>query len=269
MAEISLAIAGVAGRMGRELARAIIEAPDLKLVGGSERPGASFIGHNIGGLAGVAAPGLSVTESPEVAAMTADGWIDFTTPIATIAALDLLKETKVKFAIIGTTGIDTAGEAAIHAAANRIAIVRDRNFSLGVNLLAKLVRQAAQALGPDFDIEILETHHRHKVDAPSGTALKLGEAAAEGRGETLAHVKLAPRDGMPGARPKGGIGFAVLRGGGIFGDHDVRFISESEVVSISHHAIDRGLFVRGALAAARWAAGKPPGLYTMQDVLGL
>jgi 4-hydroxy-tetrahydrodipicolinate reductase len=266
---ISLAVSGIAGRMGQELARAIVAAPDLALVGGAERPGAPAIDTDIGALIGAGALGLNVSSTPISAATAAEGWIDFTTPIATLAALDALKATKVKFAIIGTTGLDLAGEAAIHAAANRIAIVRDRNFSLGVNLLAKLVKQAAQALGPDWDIEILEAHHRHKVDAPSGTALMLGEAAAEGRGETLAHLRLAPREGMPGARPAGGIGFAVIRGGGIFGQHDARFISENEILSLSHQAMDRGIFVRGALAAARWAAGKPPGLYSMQNVLGL
>ena len=265
---ISLAVSGIAGRMGQELARAIVAAPDLALVGGSERPGAPSIDFDIGTLIGVGALGLNVSSNPMSAARAAEGWIDFTTPIATLATLDGLRETKVKFAIIGTTGLDLAGEAAIHAAANRIAIVRDRNFSLGVNLLAKLVKQAAQALGPDWDIEIVEAHHRGKVDAPSGTALMLGEAAAEARGETLTHLRLAPRDGMPGARPTGGIGFAVVRGGGIFGEHEALFVSDNEILSLSHRAMDRGLFVRGALAAARWAAGKPPGLYSMQNVLG-
>ena len=267
MARIPLAIAGAAGRMGRELVRAIAASDDLALAGGTERAGASELGQDAGAIAGAGNLGAALTSDVAAAAANAQGWIDFTTPSATIASLEALPAA-TRFAIIGTTGLDDAAEAKIKAASQRIAIVRDRNFSLGVNLIAALVKQAAAKLGPEWDIEIIEAHHRRKVDAPSGTALMLGEAAADGRGVSLPQMRLAPRDGMPGARPEGGIGFAVVRGGGIVGKHEVQFVAENEIVQISHEAMDRGLFVRGALAAARWAADKPPGFYVMRDVLG-
>jgi 4-hydroxy-tetrahydrodipicolinate reductase len=269
MAALGLAIAGAAGRMGRELTRAIAASADLRVAGATERAGAPSLGRDIGVVAGLEPLGVAISADPAAAAANADGWIDFTAPEATLSALRALASGPARFAIVGTTGFDEAGEAALAAASKKLAIVRSANFSLGVTLLTALVRQAAQALGPDWDIEIVEAHHRRKVDAPSGTALRLGEAAAAGRNSTLAASRLAPRDGLPGARPEGGIGFAVVRGGGIFGDHDVMFASEQEILTLSHRALDRGIFVRGALAAARWAAGKPPGLYSVQDVLGL
>ncbi|MET0547559.1 MAG: 4-hydroxy-tetrahydrodipicolinate reductase, partial [Caulobacterales bacterium] len=171
--------------------------------------------------------------------------------------------------VIGATGFEAEHEAEIAEAAKKSAILKSGNMSLGVNLLAALARQAAARLGEDWDIEIYEAHHRRKVDAPSGTALLLGHAAAEGRGVDLNAAKIPARDGLTGPRPKGGIGFAVVRGGGIVGDHDVAFVSDSEIVKLSHHAADRSIFAKGALAAARWVHGKPPGLYSMAQVLGV
>ncbi len=265
---LSLAIAGASGRMGQALIRAAHAKDDVRIAGATERDGAAALGQDAGVVAGVGALGCAVSARVEDATHTADVWIDFTTPDATIAALGALAG-NVRAAIIGTTGLSDAQEAAIGAAAKRVAIVRSGNFSLGVNLLAALVRKAAAALGPDWDIEILESHHHRKVDAPSGTALLLGRAAADGRGADLAKIAVAPRDGITGPRPAGGIGFAVRRGGGIIGEHEVMFASEREVLRLSHEALDRSLFADGALQAALWAQGKPPGLYAMSDVLGL
>jgi 4-hydroxy-tetrahydrodipicolinate reductase len=260
---LRIAIGGAAGRMGASLARAIAAESGLALVGAVGRPGAASIGTAIG------AAGVRIEADVASAAATADVWIDFSVPAATLGALVALAKTGARAAIIGTTGLDEAGERAIADAARRIAIVKSGNFSLGVNVLAALVRQAAARLGPEWDIEIVETHHRRKIDAPSGTALLLGEAAAEARGEALSALRLKPREGITGARPGGGVGIASLRGGGVIGEHDVLFLAEEEYIRLSHVALDRALFARGALAAARWAADKPPGLYSMRDVLGL
>lgn len=244
---LALAIAGAHGRMGRALIDAASQDKRFSIAGAASRGG----------------PGA------DAAAANADVWIDFTAPDATIAALAALGGTKVSAAIIGTTGLSEAQDARIFEHAKRIAIVKSGNFSLGVNLLAALVEEAAAKLGGDWDIEISEAHHRRKVDAPSGTALMLGEAAARARGRTLKEVRLAPNDGVTGPRKPGGIGFASLRAGGIVGEHEVKFAAEREVLTLSHQALDRGLFADGALAAALWAAGRPPGLYSMRDVLGL
>lgn len=260
---IRIAIAGAAGRMGATLVGAIEPRSDVVLCGGSERPGSDAIGKEI-------APGVTVLADAAEAARDADVWIDFSTPDATRAAIAALATTKVRAAIVGTTGMNAYAEAAIAEASRRIAIVQSGNFSLGVNLLAGLVRQAAARLGPDWDIEIVEAHHRRKVDAPSGTALMLGEAAAQGRGaHALADIRLPFREGITGSRPEGGIGFAVVRAGGIVGEHEVIFGTETETLKLSHQAADRSLFARGAVHAAIWAAGQKPGLYSMQDVLGL
>jgi 4-hydroxy-tetrahydrodipicolinate reductase len=267
---LSIAIAGAAGRMGRALARASSQtAQEMRIVGACERTDSPALGLDAGALGGGNPIGVAVVSDVRAAAATADIWLDFTTPEATIAALDAIAQTKVRAAIIGTTGLSAEQEARIAGAAKRIAIVRSGNFSLGVNLLAALVEQAAQKLGPDWDIEIHETHHRRKVDAPSGTALLLGEAAARGRGKALSDLRLAPHDGITGARRAGGIGFSVTRAGGIVGEHDVAFAAEREVLTLSHQALDRAVFADGALAAAQWAADKPAGLYSMRDVLGL
>jgi 4-hydroxy-tetrahydrodipicolinate reductase len=256
---IRIAIAGAAGRMGQALAKAAGDG--LAIVGGSERAGTPVIGQAFG-------DGI-ISDSAAKAAASADVWIDFTTPDASLAALEQLKLTKVKAAIVGTTGLAPQQEQQIAEHAKRIAIVRDRNFSLGVNLMIGLVEQAAARLGPDWDIEIFEGHHRRKVDAPSGTALMIGESAAKGRGKSLSDLRTPPYDGLTGPRKEGAIGFSVVRAGGIIGDHDVTFGSDEEILTIGHRALDRALFARGALAAAKWAVGHKPGLYSMRDVLAL
>ncbi len=256
---IRIAIAGIAGRMGQALVRSAGEK--VAITGGSERPGSPALGPDPGG--------WMVSDSVAKAAQSADVWIDFTTPTASLEALELLKLTKVKAAVIGTTGLSQAQELEIAEHAKRIAIVRDRNFSLGVNLMIGLVEQVAARLRQDWDIEITEGHHRRKVDAPSGTALMIGEAAARGRGEPLNDLRAPPHDGQTGPRRHGSIGFSVIRGGGIIGDHDAAFISDEEILSISHRALDRAIFAKGALTAAIWGATQKPGLYTMRDVLSL
>ena len=266
---LSIAISGAAGRMGRALVRAAMARNDLAIVGGAERSGKGSIGVDLGALAGCDPLGVLITDDPHAAAARADVWIDFTAPGATLSALEALAGTPVRAAIVGTTGLTPEQDAKIADAARRLAIVRSGNFSLGVHALAALVRQAAQKLGAGWDIEIVEQHHWRKVDAPSGTALLLGEAAAQGRARTLAEVRLPPRNGVSDERPEGGIGFAVVRGGGVVGNHDVIFAAEREVLTLSHRALDRAVFADGALAAAIWVADKPPGLYNMSDVLGL
>jgi 4-hydroxy-tetrahydrodipicolinate reductase len=267
---MKIAVAGASGRMGRALVRAVHDAADATLVGASERPGSEAVGRDVGELAGLAAPlNIAASASPADAARDAGFWIDFTTPAATLSALEALKHTGVRAAIIGTTGFSPAEETALAAAAERFALVRSGNFSLGINLLAALTEQTAKRLGKDWDIEIVEAHHRHKKDAPSGTALLLGQAAAAGRGALLSELALPPHHGETGARPEGGVGFAVIRAGGIVGEHDVVFASEREIITLSHQALDRGLFADGALAATRWVQDKPPGLYSMRDVLDL
>ncbi len=257
---VRIAIAGAAGRMGQALAAAAGDG--FSIVGGSERPGSPEIGRDL-------APGVMIADSAQKAAASADVWIDFTTPVATLAALDLLRSTGVTAAIVGTTGLSPQQEQQVAEHAKRIAIVRARNFSLGVNLMMGLVEQVAARLGAGWDIEISETHHRRKVDAPSGTALMIGEAAAAGRGVTLQDVRTPPYDGMPGGRRDGAIAFSVRRAGDVIGDHEAMFGSDEEIIAISHRALNRGLFARGALHAAAWAAGRKPGLYAMRDVLAL
>jgi len=266
---LCIAIAGAGGRMGRALIRAASEDPRFQIVGGTERQDGQFLGVDLGALAGIAPLFMTTADAAEHAADEADVWIDFTAPQATLDALDALASTKVRAAIVGTTGFSEAQAKAIAAHAGRIAIVRSGNFSLGVTLLAALVEQAAQKLGPEWDIEIGEAHHRRKADAPSGTALLLGEAAARGRGHALAELRLPPHDGVSAERRSGGVGFSVTRGGGLVGEHDARFIAEREEIALSHRALDRTVFADGALAAALWAADRPPGLYSMRDVLGL
>jgi 4-hydroxy-tetrahydrodipicolinate reductase len=264
---VSIAVAGAAGRMGRAIIAAAAADNRFRLAGGTERTGSHALGMDLGALAGGDGFGIAAADSVHTAATSADVWLDFTTPEATLDALDALASTQVKAAVIGTTGLSAEQEARVADAAKRIAIVRSGNFSLGVNLLAGLVRQAAAKLGQGWDIEITEAHHRRKVDAPSGTALLLGEAAAQGRDVSLDNARLKLREGITGERPDGGIGFSAIRGGGIVGDHDVAFVSEREIVTLSHRALDRAVFADGALAAALWIADKPPGLYSMQDVL--
>jgi len=213
--------------------------------------------------------GVTITDDPLPAFARADGVLDFTTPASTTEFTGYAAQARIVH-VIGTTGCTAGDDAKIAAAARHAAIVKSGNMSLGVNLLAVLVEQAARALMPeDFDIEIVEMHHRHKVDAPSGTALLLGEAAARGRGVSLAEQSVRVRDGHTGPRPEGAIGFATLRGGSVVGDHSVLLAGPGERVTLTHNAEDRAIFARGAIRAALWARDRKPGLYSMRDVLGL
>jgi len=252
-APIRIAVAGALGRMGQVTAQAVTAEPGLELVARFDRPDAS-------------GEGLS---DQATALAAADVIIDFTTPAASVALAQACAARGGPALLVGATGFDEAQVAAIGAAAAKVAIVRAGNFSLGLNMLMGFVEQAARQLGPEaYDIEVFEAHHRRKVDAPSGAALMLGEAAAKGRGVNLASVAKRGRDGITGARPIGEIGFSVMRGGGIVGEHSVTFAADDEVLTLSHSAQERGLFARGAIAAARWVVGRPPGEYSMRDVLG-
>lgn len=247
-------MAGALGRMGQAVAKVISGRDDVRIAARFDRPGAQAEGL------------VSMEEALQVAEVA----IDFTTPAASVALARAAAERGGPALVIGSTGLSDEDIAAIGEAARSVAIVRAGNFSLGVNMLMGLVAQAARALGPDaYDIEIFEAHHRRKVDAPSGTALMLGEAAAAGRNVKLADVAQRIRDGITGPRPPGEIGFSVLRGGDIIGEHSVSFVADDEILTLSHSARDRGLFARGAVEAARWVALQPPGEYDMQDVLGL
>lgn len=266
--KLNIAIAGIAGRMGRQLLQAALDAGHT-VSGGSEAPGSPLLGNDIGPLVGQPPTGTVVSNSPDTAAQSASVWIDFTIPAVTLKSLQALREQGVGAVVIGTTGFTPEQEAEIEAFANDLAIVKAGNFSLGVNLLQALVRQAASRLGTEWDIEILETHHSRKVDAPSGTALMLGDAAAEGRGTPLSELRAPPYDGAQAKRNSGEIGFSVRRSGGVIGDHDVTFGSDMEMLTLSHRALDRAVFATGAIKAAEWAVGRAPGLYGLDHVLGL
>jgi 4-hydroxy-tetrahydrodipicolinate reductase len=268
MADLRLLIAGAGGRMGRTLLRAALEWPGIKLAGAVERAGTSVIGEDVGVLAGRGPAGVRVSENPAPLLGATDVIVDFTSPKSSLEFAALAAKAKVAH-VLGTTGLSAADEEKVAEAARETVIVKSGNMSLGVNLLVALTRQVAKALGDEFDIEILEMHHRAKVDAPSGTALMLGRAAAAGRGVDIDTRRAAPRDGETGARRPGDIGFAALRGGSVVGDHSVIFAGPAERLELTHRAEDRMIFARGALAAARWAKGKEPGLYSMADVLGL
>ena len=266
--KLKLAIAGAAGRMGRELARIVNETEGCVLSGGLEAPESAHVGADYGELIGIGKNGVIISDKPEIVLAACDGIIDFTIAPATIALVKLTSAMK-KIHVIGTTGIDAAGEEAIKTAAQQTVIMKTGNYSLGVNMLAALVKKAAAALGAEFDIEVLEMHHRHKVDAPSGTALLLGKAAADGRQINLAENSVRSRDGHTGARNEGDIGFATLRGGSVVGDHTVIFAGAGERLELRHVAENRELFARGAVKAALWCGTRKPGLYNMFDVLGL
>jgi 4-hydroxy-tetrahydrodipicolinate reductase len=268
MSDMRLVVAGAAGRMGRTLVRVIAASEGVTLAGAVDRGDTPELGKDSGELAGLGPNGIAISPDPLPLLAKADGVLDFTTPAATVLFADLAAQAHIVH-VIGTTGLSATDEAAIADDAKRAVIVKSGNMSLGVNLLAALVRQAAKALDADFDIEIVEMHHRHKVDAPSGTALLLGKAAAEGRGVDLGEHSVRSRDGHTGPRKRGDIGFATLRGGSVVGDHSVLFAGEGEVIEFSHRAADRTIFARGAIKAALWGRGKPPGLYSMADVLGL
>lgn len=267
--EMGLVVVGAAGRMGQALIRAIHTIPGARVAGAIERAGSPHIGKDAGELAGVGRLEVAIGDDPLPAFAKADGVLDFTTPAATVEFAGYAAQARIAH-VIGTTGCSAEDNARIAAAARHATIVKSGNMSLGVNLLAVLVEQAARALdADDFDIEILEMHHRHKVDAPSGTALLLGEAAAAGRGVALAGNDVRVRDGHTGVRKSGSIGFASLRGGSVVGDHSVVLAGTGERITLAHHAEDRAIFARGAVKAALWARGRKPGLYSMRDVLGL
>jgi 4-hydroxy-tetrahydrodipicolinate reductase len=268
MTDMRLVIAGAGGRMGRTLVKAVSDMGGMVVVGALEAAGSPLIGQDAHVLAGLPASGVKLSGDAAALLAQADGVIDFTIPAATVGLVALAAKAGCVH-IIGTTGCSAAEDATIKDAAKRIAIVKSGNMSLGVNLLASLARQVARALDEDFDIEILEMHHNKKIDAPSGTALLLGQAAAEGRGVDLVTHSQRGRDGHTGARPAGHIGFASLRGGSVVGEHSVIFAGQAERIELVHKAEDRMLFARGALKAALWARGRKPGLYSMADVLGL
>jgi 4-hydroxy-tetrahydrodipicolinate reductase len=259
---------GAAGRMGQAIVRVVHDMSDCSISGGTEPEGSEAIGADIGELAGVGKLGVRVTADPLELFTRSEGVIDFTAPAATVEHAGLAAQARIVH-VIGTTGLAPHDEDAIVAAARHAVIIKSGNMSLGVNLLAALVRKAAEVLGPDYDIEIIEMHHRMKVDAPSGTALMLGRAAADGRHIGLDEHSVRARDGHTGVRKRGDIGFAALRGGDVIGDHSVVFAGPSERIELTHRASDRQLFAHGAIQAALWGKGKPPGLYSMQDVLGL
>ncbi|RTL53900.1 MAG: 4-hydroxy-tetrahydrodipicolinate reductase [Bradyrhizobiaceae bacterium] len=268
MSDMRLIVAGAGGRMGRTLIRALSETPGAVLTGALEAPGSDLLGEDSGVLAGLPANGVPLSADLWTLSKDADGILDFTVPAATIANVAIAAERGIVH-VIGTTGLSASDNAVIRSVTSRAIVVQSGNMSLGVNLLAALVKQVARSLDEDFDIEVVEMHHRAKVDAPSGTAYLLGQAAAEGRGINLDQRSVRARDGHTGERNRGDVGFATLRGGTVTGDHSVIFAGPYERIELSHKAEDRMIFARGALKAAMWAHGKKPGFYTMADVLGL
>lgn len=263
-----IAITGASGRMGQMLIKQVLASGRVHLAGLVERPGHPWIGLDIGEAMGGAPRGIRVTDDPLEAIAPAQAVIDFTAPEATLEFAAIAAQARAVH-VIGTTGMTDAQIAQLEPAARHAVIVRAGNMSLGVNLLTQLTRRVAAALDADFDIEIIESHHNQKVDAPSGTALMLGEAAAAGRGVSLDDVSDRGRDGMTGARKRGDIGFTAIRGGDIVGEHDVMFAAEGEQILLRHIASDRAVFARGAVKAALWGQGQAPGQYDMLDVLGL
>lgn len=263
-----IVVTGASGRMGQMLTRTVMDSPDARLAGLIEREGHPWIGRDAGVAMGGAPIGVTVTDDPLTALATAQALIDFTAPAATVEFAALAAQARAVH-VIGTTGLSDEDLRRISAAARHAVIVRAGNMSLGVNLLVQLTRKVAAALDADFDIEVIEAHHARKVDAPSGTALMLGQAAAEGRGVDLAQVQDRARDGMTGARKRGHIGFSSIRGGDIVGEHDVMFAAPGERIILRHVATDRAIFARGALKAALWGQDRAPGEYDMLDVLGL
>jgi len=267
--DMKLVVVGAAGRMGQTLIRTIHAMAGATLFAAIGRPGSAYIGRDAGEIAGLGPTGVLISDKPLEAFVEAEGVLDFTSPACSVEFAGLSAQARIVH-VIGTPGCSPEDDARIKAAARHARIVKSGNMSLGVNLLSGLAEQAARALSPaEWDIEILEMHHKHKVDAPSGTALLLGQAAAKGRGIDLAESSVRVRDGHTGAREAGTIGFATLRGGSVIGEHSVILAGEGEQVTLSHSATDRGIFARGAVTAALWARDKKPGYYSMLDVLGL
>ena len=261
-------VTGASGRMGQMLVKMISASDQARLVGCLERKGHPWIGRDIGEAMGGAGLGILVSDDPLEAFARAQAVIDFTTPAATIEFAALAAQARAVH-VVGTTGLDSEDHRRLDLASHHAVIIQAGNMSLGVNLLTRLTQKVAAALDADWDIEIVEAHHRMKVDAPSGTALMLGEAAAKGRGVALADTRVSGRDGMTGARGRGTIGFSAIRGGDIVGEHDVIFAADGERIVLRHLATDRTIFARGALKAALWGQGQKPGRYDMMDVLGL
>ncbi len=268
MADMRLIVAGAGGRMGRTLIRTISETPGAVVTGALEAPGSELLGQDAGLLAGLPANGVQLSADLWTLSKNADGILDFTVPAATIANVAIAAERGLVH-VIGTTGLSPSDDAVIKSVTSRAIVVQSGNMSLGVNLLAALVKQVSKALDEDFDIEILEMHHKAKIDAPSGTAFMLGKAAADGRGVDLDQRSVHAREGYTGARKSGDIGFATLRGGTVAGDHTVIFAGPYERIELAHKAEDRKIFAHGAIKAALWAHGRKPGHYSMADVLGL
>lgn len=268
MSDVKIAVMGAAGRMGQALVRAVVAQSGCVLTGGVEPQGSSAIGDDLGQLAGLGPLGVTVTDDALELIARSDAILDFTSPAATVEFAALAANAR-NVHVIGTTGLSDSDEAAIAAAGRHATIVKAGNMSLGVNLLTALTRRVAEALDEEFDIEVVEMHHRHKVDAPSGTALMLGSAAAAGRAVNLKDRTVPERAGHTGSRRPGDIGFASLRGGDVVGDHTVVFAGPGERVELTHRASDRSIFARGAVKAAMWGKGKGPGVFAMTDVLGL
>jgi 4-hydroxy-tetrahydrodipicolinate reductase len=264
---LRIAIAGASGRMGRMLVEAVLEAPDCTLAGALESPGSAQLGQDAGAFLG-RATGVATTADPAAALAAADVLIDFTRPAATLEHLAACAARGVA-AVVGTTGFTEAQKDEVRALSRGTAIVLAPNMSVGVNVVMRLLEQAAKALAEGYDIEIVEAHHRHKVDAPSGTALKMGEVVAGALGRTLADCAVYAREGVTGPRDPSSIGFATVRGGDIIGDHTVLFAGIGERIEISHKSSSRATYAQGSLRAARFVAGRAPGLYDMDDVLGL
>lgn len=263
-----IVVTGASGRMGRMLAGMIAESQKARLVGCLERPGHVWIGRDIGECLGGANMGVTVSDDPLAVFAHAQAVIDFTAPAASVEFAALAAQARAVH-VIGTTGLEAEHHRKIDLAAHHAVIIQAGNMSLGVNLLVRLTQKVAEALDADWDVEIVEAHHRMKVDAPSGTALMLGRAAAEGRGVTLEEARVSGRDGITGARQRGTIGFCAIRGGDVVGEHDVIFAADGERIVLRHLASDRAIFARGALRAALWGQSKNPGRYDMMDVLGL
>jgi 4-hydroxy-tetrahydrodipicolinate reductase len=263
-----LVVTGASGRMGQTLIRLVQGAERLRLVSCVERAGHAWIGRDVGEAMGGSPVGVKVTDDPLEAFARCQAVVDFTAPAATVEFAALAAQARACH-VIGTTGLEVQHLAKIEAAAHHAVIVRAGNMSLGVNLLVRMTQKVAAALDADWDVEVVEAHHRMKVDAPSGTALMLGAAAAQGRGVALDDAKVSGRDGITGARARGAIGFSAIRGGDIVGEHDVIFAGEGERVILRHVATDRTIFARGALRAALWGQGRKPGQYDMMDVLGI
>jgi 4-hydroxy-tetrahydrodipicolinate reductase len=267
MDPLNIVVAGASGRMGRTLIREITQGPGVALGGALEMEGHPNLGADSGTLAGLQPNGIRLTADPLALVADAQVIVDFTTPMVSVMLAELAAQARIVH-VIGTTGFDDRQEARIKAAARHAVIVKSGNMSMGVNLLAALVERAARAL-PDYDVEVLEMHHRNKVDAPSGTALLLGEAAAKGRDVALNKVAVRAREGHTSIRTEGTIGFAALRGGTVVGEHCVILAGTGERITLSHSAEDRSIFAHGTLVAAKWGFGRAPGLYAMRDVLGL